>query len=139
MKAFARRGVRGPKLKFEPGEMALYWGVEHCKPEPIYVVIVDHKSDKRGRGSYRFVRLIGKGRPHRRYGPAIWGISSDLDRIEGRPKANTSRRIVAVNERIEKTYDRNCQCNCCPHLALRPSEVRRDGTVVWDNTYSGGS
>lgn len=132
MKSFKRRGVRGPKLKFEPGELALYWGVERKLPIPLYVVIVDHKADVRGRGTYRFLRLIGKGSPHRRYGPAIWGVSSDLDRIEGRPKADTSRRIWNVNKRIKQAYERGCQCNCCPHVAVRPSHVRRDGTFKWD-------
>jgi len=111
----------GRKRKFTIGEIVTWQGKAAC--------VVAYRQDAKGRGEYRVNRLIAVSGA-RAYGPAVWVASNFLSSHPWphcRPNVVTTYR---ANQRLGK--DRDCSCNCCPHVRIPPSVVRSDGTLVGD-------
>ena len=115
---------RGRKPKFQPGDVAAY-------PDGTtqHVAIVDWRSDSKGRGEYRIIRVTHPRNGHL-YGDTTWVKSYLLH-----PMPFTFKRAVAVyraNEKLGTAGERGCRCNCCPHTAIPLSDIRADGTYKWE-------
>ncbi len=123
MKSWSKNKGPGRKPKFVPGEIV------RIKEDGTMAVVVDYRQDKRQRGEYRVVRLIYRSQPIYPAGRAVWYKANLLDRTEDRAKADIVRSRYNANERIG---ERGCSCQCCIHEAYKPSDVRPDGTYVWE-------
>jgi hypothetical protein len=101
---------RGRPYKFEIGEVVSTnldrWAVVDRRP-----------------GEYRLVRLDARFYP---YGPALWFSSWKLHGILG--IGGASQQAPRNYRANSKLTDRGCDCQCCPHVRIPPSEVKE-----WEN------
>ena len=111
----------GRHRKFTIGEVVTWQGQA--------VVVVDYRQDTRGRGEYRVNRLVAVS-GGRAYGPAVWVTSDKLTTHpwpHARPNVATTYR---ANSKLGP--ERECGCNCCPHVRIPPSMIQSDGTLIGD-------
>ena len=113
----------GRPRKFNTNDLAYYITEDGRKQ---YAVIVDWRSDTRGRGEYRIVRLTHPqgGRP---YGAAAW-FKSELLHTTGKTWGYKVSMTYRMNERLKRFGERGCECQCCVHAAIPRRVVRPDGT-----------
>jgi len=121
----------GCKNKFERGQIV--WS----DPDGSYGTIVDYMQDARGRGRYRFQRVLGTYP----VGPAVWRDSFDLDVLDGTWYDEShdnfqnfpTESLVAIHRKNMAIPDRGCRCNCCIHVKQERGNVRSDGTFRSDD------
>ena len=91
------------------------------------VVVRYEYSRSRDIGRYIMLRRYGH---QRLYGETVGRDSYLVVPDEGALPNRKAASVVANNAVI---LERGCSCNCCIHVAMRASDVRQDGTFVWDS------
>lgn len=114
------------RKKFQPGDVVAYTRY----PDPIfYAVVVGYRQDAKGRGEYRLVR-VNRAVAGQLYGHTFWLKSYELFATESRYQRAVS--VVRANDRLGKSLERGCSCQCCVHTATPLSQIRSDGTFQWE-------
>lgn len=116
------------KRKFTIGDPVLFPSEEGGMERGVVVRYEYHPEKGKGRGRYVMLRRYGA---NRLYGETVtrdsYVVIPDQDSIG----PNKSGATIVRNNAV--ILDRGCSCNCCIHTAMRPSDVRQDGSFTWED------
>src|SRR3972149_1315983 len=108
----------GRKCRFSVGQVVRYRGLP-C-------VVVDYRQDRKGRGTYRLVRLThlpaGRG-----FGSAVWVPSEKIGDHPPVDNRHTAVSVVKANDKLEP--DRGCACQCCAHVSIPLGVILSSGEL----------
>jgi len=114
--------------KFELGAAVLYPVEEQRGMGQAVVVRYQYNATiGRGRGQYVLLRRYGA---NRLYGETL---TRDPHVLMADPERGPNIRASSIVRNNAAILERGCSCNCCIHTAMSASDVRQDGTFVWDD------
>ena len=106
----------GRKRRFTEGQVVTY-ADQPC-------VVVGYRQDRKGRGSYRLVRVLHLP-AGRAFGPSVWVASEKIVDNPHPDRRSVTVRAVKANDRLGP--DRGCTCQCCPHVSIPLSAILGGG------------